>query len=250
MGLSTIAFDRTCRIGRRSLLKTGLLASAVTAASPVLASEPIHAATFDLSRYRVSLHWKDEGGRPYGTIQAVADALGERGQRVVAVTNAGIYERDLTPLGLHIEDGKTLRALNRDDGDGNFFLKPNGVFSISNETARISETGAFVPDDTINTATQSGPLLVLEGAIHPAFQERSDSLRSRNAVGVRSDGTVVLAMTRVPVNFWTLAVFMRDRMGCPSALYLDGAISQLWQAGDPPPETRHPYVGMLAVTER
>ena len=81
------------------------MASAVTAASPVLAFESIDAVTFDLSRYRISLHWKDEGGRPYRTIQALADALGKRGQRVAAVTNAGIYERDLTPLGLHVEDG-------------------------------------------------------------------------------------------------------------------------------------------------
>ena len=57
-------------------------------------------------------------------------------------------------------------------------------------------------------------------------------------------------MTRVPVNFRTLAMFMRDRMGCPSALYLDGVISQLWLAGGMPAETRHPYVGMLAVTDR
>ena len=75
-------------------------------------------------------------------------------------------------------------------------------------------------------------------------------MRSRNAVGVRGDGAVVLAMTREPVNFWTLAMFMRDRMGCRSALYLDGAISQLWLAGDPPAETRYPYVGILAVTAR
>ena len=208
------------------------------------------ATAFDLSRYHVSLHWKDEGGRPYRTIQALADALGKRGQRVAAVTNAGIYERDLTPLGLHVEDGVTLRPLNRDDGDGNFFLKPNGVFSISGGDARIAESGEFQTEQPVDIATQSGPLLVLDGAIHPALRERSTSRRGRNAVGVRTDGAVVLAMTRVPVNFWTLAMFMRDRLGCPSALYLDGVISQLWQAGDPPPETRYPYVGMLAVTER
>ena len=146
--------------------------------------------------------------------------------------------------------GVTLRPLNRDDGDGNFFLKPNGVFSISGGVARIAESGEFQTEQPVDIATQSGPLLVLDGAIHPALQEHSTSRRSRNAVGVRTDGAVVLAMTRVPVNLWTLAVFMRDRMGCSSALYLDGAISQLWQAGDPPPETRYPYVGMLAVTER
>ena len=57
-------------------------------------------------------------------------------------------------------------------------------------------------------------------------------------------------MTRVPVNLWTLAMFMRDEAGCPSALYLDGVISQLWTPGGAAPETRYPYVGMLAVTKR
>ena len=216
----------------------------------VSADDPIVATVFDLSRYQLSLHWKDESGSPYGTIEAVADALARQGRQVAAVTNAGIYERDMTPLGLHVETGAVLRPLNRDDGTGNFYLKPNGVFSIASGEARITETSAFRMDDTVSIATQSGPLLVLDGAIHPAFRERSTSRRSRNAVGVRSDGAVVLAMTRTPVNLWTLAMFMRDRMGCPSALYLDGVISQLWLAGDPLAEARYPYVGMLAVTER
>ncbi len=237
-------------ISRRKLLQSLPAVPAGLAASAAVASDPISGTVFDLSRHKMSLHWKDETGKPYGSIRAVADALANRGERVAAVTNAGIYETDGSPLGLHVEEGAVLRPLNRGAGTGNFYLKPNGVFSVASGVARIVETSKFRMDDTVSIATQSGPLLVIDGAIHPAFRERSTSRRSRNAVGVRSDGAVVLAMTRTPVNFWTLGMFMRDRMGCPWALYLDGVISQLWLSGDPPPETRYPYVGMLAVTER
>ncbi len=228
-----------------------MLSPLVLTSSQVLASSnAVHAIAFDLSRFRLSLHWRDAAGRPYRTIEALAGALARRGERVAAVTNAGIYETDGTPLGLHVEAGRMLRPLNRDDGSGNFFLKPNGVFAVADGRAMVVETGAFRPDPTIALATQSGPLLVRDGALHPAFRRSSDSVRSRNAVGVREDGVVVLAMTRMPVNLWTLATFMRDQAGCPSALYLDGVISQLWTPGGAPPETRYPYVGLLAVTER
>ena len=237
-------------ITRRRMLELGLLAPAGMIAARADASQPITAAVYDLSRYRLSLHWKDEAGVPYRTLQAVTDTIVRRGGRVAAVTNAGIYETDHTPLGLHIEEGRALRPLNRDDGEGNFFLKPNGVFSIAGDVAGISEASAFRMSDDMSLATQSGPLLVLDGVIHPAFRRQSTSRRTRNAVGVREDGAVVLALSRRPVTLWDMAVYMRDAMGCPSALYLDGVISQLWLDGDPPPETRYPYVGILAVTER
>ena len=234
--------------------RRGLLLSSLTAGllSPLgaRASDTVTAMAVDLARFRISLHWKDGAGRPYGTIQALADALAARGARVAAVTNAGIYERDGTPLGLHVENGVVLRPINRETGAGNFYLMPNGVFAVSEDGARISETSAFGLDPGVRTATQSGPLLVLDGAIHPAFRPNSSSRRSRNAVGVRADGAVVLAMTRAPVNLWTMAKVLRDDLGCPSALYLDGVISQLWVPGGAAPETRYPYVGMLAVTER
>ena len=237
-------------IARRRVLQAGRGAPAGLVAWPAGASDTVSGWVFDPARHRISLHWTDAKGRPYRTFQAVLGAIAVDGGRVTAITNAGIYDRDGTPLGLHVEDGVVLRPLNRGDGDGNFFLKPNGVFAMSGTAARIADASTFRLDDAVSAATQSGPLLVLDGTIHPAFRRHSESRRSRNAVGVRSDGRVVLAMTRVPVNFWDMAVFMRDRMGCPSALYLDGAISQLWRPGDPPPEDRHPYVGMLAVTER
>lgn len=237
-------------ISRRRLLELGLAVPAGAFATRAAASGTIVAPAFDLSRHRLSLHWKDPSGRPYGTLQAVVDALAGQGARVAAVMNAGIYDRNHAPLGLHVEQGSVLRPLNRDDGEGNFYLKPNGVFSIASGVARIVETSAYRLTDDVSVATQSGPLLLAEGTIHPAFRRQSTSRRTRNAVGVRADGAVVLAISRDPVTFWDFATALRDDAHCTSALYLDGAISQLWQSGDGPPEARYPYVGILAVTER
>ncbi len=237
-------------ISRRRLLQLGLAAPAGLVASKVTASQGIIAPVFDLARYGVSLHWKDSSGDPYVTLDALADALTRQGARVAAVMNAGIYDRNHAPLGLHVEEGAVLRPLNHGDGDGNFYLKPNGVFSIASAAARVVETSAFRLTDDVSVATQSGPLLLDEGAIHPAFRRQSTSRRTRNAIGVREDGEVVLAISRQPVTFWDFATIMRDGAGCRSALYLDGAISQLWQSGGDPPESRYSYVGMMAVTER
>lgn len=237
-------------ISRRRLLQLGLATSLGIGARGAQAAKHIFAPAFDLSRFRVSLHWKDSTGDPYVTLDALANALTGQGARVATVMNAGIYDRNHAPLGLHVEEGAVLRPLNHDDGEGNFFLKPNGVFSIASGAARIDETSAFRLSDDVSVATQSGPLLLADGAIHPVFRRQSTSRRTRNAIGVREDGAVVLAISREPVTFWDFATSLRDFAGCRSALYLDGVISQLWQAGDDPPESRYPYVGMLAVTER
>lgn len=237
-------------ISRRRFLQVGIVFSAGAGAGKARASQGIVAPVFDLSRYRVSLHWKDESGNSYGGLQALTDSIAGQGGRVAAVMNAGIYDRNHAPLGLHVEEGSVLRPLNHDEGEGNFYLKPNGVFSIASGVARIVETSAFRLTDDVSVATQSGPLLLADGAIHPVFRRQSTSRRTRNAVGVREDGAVVLAISRQPVTFWDFATCLRDGAGCRSALYLDGVISQLWRAGDDRPETRYPYVGMLAVTER
>ena len=76
-------------------------------------------------------------------------------------------------------------------------------------------------------ATQSGPMLVIEGALHPAFRPESPNLRIRNGVGVASDGSVWLVISREPVRFHDLATLFRDGLGCPDALYLDGTVSEL-----------------------
>ena len=44
--------------------------------------------------------------------------------------NGGIYDESYAPLGLYIENGQQKVALNLASGEGNFFIRPGGVFYV------------------------------------------------------------------------------------------------------------------------
>jgi uncharacterized protein YigE (DUF2233 family) len=71
-------------------------------------------------------------------------------------------------------------------------------------------------------ATQSGPMLVIDGTLHPAFIVGSDSLKPRNGVCAPRPSEVRLVITEGSVNFHDFGRFFRDRLGCDNALFLDG----------------------------
>lgn len=76
-------------------------------------------------------------------------------------------------------------------------------------------------------ATQSGPLLVRNGVLHPAINAASTSRLLRNGVGISGD-TVIFVISEQPVNFYEIATYFRDELHCPDALYLDGVVSSLY----------------------
>ncbi|GAA5513960.1 hypothetical protein Dcar01_02709 [Deinococcus carri] len=184
-------------------------------------------AAVDPKRDRLRLHWKNPAtGQPYRTFGEVMARLGKQGERVLFATNSGIYAPGLEPLGLHVEEGRTLVGLNNARSGGNFALLPNGVFWVKGERAGVTETQAYRRLNMQPTfATQSGPLLVQGGQLHPAFNKDGTSFKVRSGVGVCRDGRVRFAVSAGPVNFHSFAVFFRDVLDCPDALYLDGSIS-------------------------
>lgn len=209
--------------------------------------------TVDLETHAINAHWRDDGGTPYRTFSRLWRDLDAKGLRPVYVTNAGIFARDLTPLGLHVENGKSLHPLNRGSGGGNFFLKPNGVFFIDDEgRPGVLETTAFAEaypgPHQVKTAVQSGPMLLLDGKVHHRFLPNSESRFLRNGVGVHPDGTVVLALTLIPVTFYEFALLFRDELGAQSALYLDGNGVGSMSRQKPPEFWLTELVGMIAVT--
>lgn len=167
----------------------------------------------------------------------------------IARTNAGIFEPDLTPTGLLISGGRELHPLTLRDGAGNFFLKPNGVFFVTATGAQVVESSEFRSDGVLE-ATQSGPLLLRAGVVHPSFSPDSTHRAIRNGVGVRRDGTVVLVISRDQVSLFDFAVFFRDGLGCRDALYLDGVISGLAVEGSPVDEDTGPFAAALVVEQR
>ena len=204
----------------------------------------------DLEQEELRLFWKQPDGTPFTNFHNLRDWLATENQALCVATNAGIYAVDRTPLGLHIEAGETLRTLNpHKGGKGNFALKPNGVFFVDDAGAHIETTEAFAEGDRKpRLAVQSGPLLVIDDALHPKFETDSTSVNLRNGIGVISEKKIVIAIANWPVNLYTFASFFKDFLKCPNALYLDGTLSGLYAPELDRTASGADYVGILAVT--
>lgn len=207
---------------------------------------------------RLHLRWLDDAGKPLSNFGALQQQLDREGKKIAFATNAGIYEQGPKPCGLTICDGKERVPLNLADGEGNFFLKPNGVFYLDDQQGPGIVTASEYPSLTIKPrlANQSGPLILRKGAIHPAFNANSPNLRQRSAVGVvTKTKEIVFVMSdredRVKgrVTFHQLArLFLH--LGCEDALYLDGDISQMITSPAPGTKfTPNTFAGMFVVME-
>jgi uncharacterized protein YigE (DUF2233 family) len=144
--------------------------------------------------------------------------------------NAGMFDEDGFPIGLYVEDGVGRHDINTADGAGNFYMKPNGVFWVDAQgKAHVDATPRYLTNKpSPRWATQSGPMLVIDGALHPSMAKPGTSRWPRNGVGVAADGSAWFVISDGFVTFNHFARFFRDQLGCTDALYLDGAISSLW----------------------
>jgi uncharacterized protein YigE (DUF2233 family) len=194
------------------------------------AGKPVTVCRVDLKTDRLEIFLRDQSGQFFKNFDAVNAHLWPQGRRLAFAMNAGMFHAGNFPVGLCVANGKELFPLNLRPGEGNFFLKPNGVFIVTaSGQARVVESSQYPPlaGSTV-LATQSGPLLVLGGKIHPAFNPGSGSRLYRNAVGVPSPGVALFAISDEPVNFHEFAVLFRDTLHCSDALFLDGTISVLF----------------------
>lgn len=204
-----------------------------------------HAVRFDLAHARPD-------GSVHGSLPAYLDAMAQGATVPVIAMNAGMYHPDMRPVGLHVEQGREIAPLDTGEGEGNFYLKPNGVFFVDSEgRAGVMETQAFAASGVRPwLATQSGPMLVIGGALHPRFLPDGSSRFIRNGVGVTADGAVVLAISRDPVSLGLFARAFRDSFECPDALFLDGGISAFAANGRMVIGGKEPAGPILAVFRR
>lgn len=165
---------------------------------------------------------------PYGSFAAVETALAAKGLKLAFAMNAGMFHSDLSPAGLYIENRQQKMRLITSEGPGNFGLLPNGVFCAGEGFAIIESRAFKASPPECRYATQSGPLLVIDGALHPMFVAGSDSFNYRNGVGVAEDGRALFAISNDAVNFHAFARYFRDVLGVKNALFLDGSISRLY----------------------
>jgi uncharacterized protein YigE (DUF2233 family) len=204
-------------------------AAAVTCGSAEFRGADYTVCEVDPAREELRLFLLDTKGRPFGSFRAVE---AERGPLAFAM-NAGMYHADRRPVGLYIEVGREIAGIVTADGPGNFGMLPNGVLCIGEGWARVSESRDFAArPPACRYATQSGPMLVIGGNLHPRFIEGSEFTNIRNGVGTSAAGDrVVFAISETAVNFHDFALFFRDFLGVPDALYLDGKVSRLHAPG-------------------
>lgn len=182
-----------------------------------------------LDEQSLRLFWKDSSGRIYKSFDAVQKELKTKGEKLVFAMNAGMYHADFLPVGLYVENGREVAPLNLKKDEGNFFLLPNGVFAVTDAGASVVESSRYPAiRGKVLLATQSGPMLVLDGKIHSAFRADSTSRLIRNGVGIVSPEEVVFAIAEDPVNFYEFSLLFRDHLQCRNALFLDGTISSLY----------------------
>jgi len=216
------------------LISTGLTSSS-GALSPQacrsLAEAGSHytVCTYDARSDQLQLFWQGPDGKPYGGFDTLAAALKQNGKTLAFAMNAGMYRADASPAGLYIEAGRQIVPANTRSGAGNFHLKPNGIFYFGHGSAGVMETERFLKAGiNADYATQSGPMLVINGAIHPKIEVTGTSEKIRNGVGVRDGHIIVFAISDEPVTFYKFASLFRDTLACPNALFLDGSISSLY----------------------
>jgi len=175
-----------------------------------------------------------ENGKPYGTFKRLETAIKAQDETLLFAMNGGMYHDDRSAVGLYIENGRELQSLNTNKGPGNFHMLPNGLFVIWQENgswgAHILTANDYknkMAKDVVAYATQSGPMLVIDGKLHPKFRMSSTSNNIRNGVGVKGD-IVYFAISNERVNFHTFASLFKDHLKVNNALYLDGVVSKMY----------------------
>ncbi len=205
---------------------------------------------YDRRRDEIALILDGPDG-PLRSLGALETQLGPRAGRLRFAMNAGMYGEDGNPIGLYVEDGRERHAINRRRGPGNFHLLPNGVFTVDAEgRVAIIPSPRYDPAIRLRWATQSGPLLVSGGGLHPAIQDNGPSLHIRNGVGVENQDRAWFVISDDAVSFGRMARFFRDVLNCRNALYFDGSVSSLWDRPAGRRDTRTDLGPLVAIFER
>ncbi|ART99511.1 phosphodiester glycosidase family protein [Yoonia vestfoldensis] len=203
-----------------------LPAAAVTCENITYLGKSYTACDVDPAVDDLRLFLKDED-RILGSFRAIEGLAGVTA--LPFAMNAGMYHADRAPVGHYVENGVQVMRVIPNAGPGNFGLLPNGVFCITDTTAQVIETLRYVAESpACRDATQSGPMLVIDGALHPRFLPDGTSRFLRNGVGTSVDGDrAVFVISNEAVSFHEFASFFRDHLQLPNALYFDGKVSRL-----------------------
>ena len=223
-----VTFDEKLSRNKAALTKTNFSKSAKSVNYQGLS---FHSFSIDVRETDLTFYYQSQNsGRPYFNFNNLRQSLNAQSQELVFATNGGMFNQSWEPVGLYVENGKEIFPLNMGEGQGNFFMQPNGVFYVTRfKTAGIVRSSDYsrIQKYAYN-ATQSGPLLLIHGRINPQLEPTSESRHIRSGVGLIDQHKVVFAISNEPVNLYEFAALFRDYYGCSQALYLDGVISKMY----------------------
>ncbi len=113
----------------------------------------------------IAMYWKNDSGQVFGNIGSLQRSLEYQGKALRFAMNGGMYTTERSPLGLYVEKGVTLKAIDKHTkGYGNFYMQPNGVFGIMEDRkAFVVRTEDYVPRKIVEFATQKRSLTGYEG---------------------------------------------------------------------------------------
>ena len=203
----------------------------------------------DLNKEAIKMYWKDKNDEAYSELSKFIQENQEG--KINFATNGGIYSEEYKPNGLYIENYKVISKINLADGEGNFYMQPNGVFYIQNNHPEISGSKVFEYNKNISYATQSGPLLIENGVINKKFGKNSESYKIRSAVGIDRENKVFFLMSSEKINFYDFSKYALDKLNCKDLLFLDGTISKMYFADEKKvPEQNYPFVVIITSEKR
>lgn len=224
--LKSIAM-RACRL-LNLIVIIAFLTAITSFIQPTASDEQFITYIVDPQKQDLQLYWKDDQGKRLGSIGRLKELVEGKNQQLVFAMNGGMYQEDGTPVGLFIQNHKTLKKINKASAGGNFYLKPNDILCITSEgKAGICRTEDFVNNSEIKYATQSGPMLLVNGEYHPAFTRGSVNYNIRNGVGLLPGNKLLFVLSKGGVNFYDFADYFK-KQGCQNALFLDGFVSRAY----------------------
>ena len=182
----------------------------------------------------ISFYWK-ANGKNITNIGKLKAVLESQNKNLIFATNGGMFDKKLSPIGLFVANGQLITPLNTKVFNPaenavipNFYLQPNGVFYITNEeSAGICKTSEYPNVLNVKFATQSGPMLVVDGEINKLFARNSHNFYIRNGVGIMPNNDLIFAISINKVSFYDFARYFKEQ-GCSNALFLDGYISKAY----------------------
>ncbi|STJ31938.1 protein [Escherichia coli] len=173
---------------KRIFLTLTLLPLFAVAADDCALSDPtltVQAYTVNPQTERVKMYWQKANGEAWGTLHAL---LADMNSQVQMAMNGGIYDESYAPLGLYIENGQQKVALNLASGEGNFFIRPGGVFYVAGDKVGIVRLDAFKTSKEIQFAVQSGPMLMENSVINPRIHPNVASRKFVTVLGLINMG--------------------------------------------------------------